>query len=85
MLNNEQRRLESYRNARKLGATSKGAWFDYNELVSRGLVETVQDGGLAIVSYPIAKRRGLAIDSYDVACQLRKIRYQKTQLKEYQY
>ena len=80
-----ERRLESYRNARKLGATSMGAWYDYNDLISKGLVETVQDGSLAIVSYPIAKRRGLAIGWQEVATQLRKIRYQKTQLKEYQY
>ena len=68
------RKQEQYRNARKLGATAMGAWFDYNQLISRGLVEAWQDNSLAIVAYPIAIRRRLSFDCLTIANKLRQQR-----------
>ena len=71
------KRIREYRLARKLGATASGAWFSYNELIERGLVECWQDNGLAIVEYPKAIRRRLSFDCFTLANNLRNKRYRQ--------
>jgi hypothetical protein len=66
-MNKKNFNKEVYNKYRNRGIPAMGYLYDYNELISRGLVLAIQDDSLVVIEYPLAKRRGLVFDNMSIA------------------
>jgi len=68
---------EEYKRLRSKGLPAMSCVYEYDGLISRGLVLAIQDDSLVIIEYPKAKRRDLSFDRSSLMIFSRRQQYKR--------